>query len=372
MATVTPRYGTSSLADLMPSAISALGAPEWPNPLRLPAGDSYVVFLIDGLGWRLLLDNAAEAPYLSSLVTDQGWLTTGVPSTTATSLACLGTGLSPGAHGVVGYTSRIPGTERLLNALHWDAKVDPREWQTHETAFGRAAGCGLNASVVSKRVFENSGLTLASQRGARFVGADSMGERISATAGVAAQARSLTYLYDAELDATGHRSGSRSWAWRYQLAMADGFAATLRDALPDRTTLIVTGDHGMVDVDSQNRIDVDRETELLDGVSLLGGEARFRHLYCDGGAVPRVATRWRERLGDTALVMTRDEAIAEGWFGPVDPQVRPRLGDLMVACLGGVAVVSSERFPNEVGLVGLHGSLTPDEMLVPLLIDPAR
>ncbi|MGI8578777.1 MAG: alkaline phosphatase family protein [Nocardioidaceae bacterium] len=371
--TVGPRYGTWSLADLIPSAIAALDVPGWSNPLGLPTVDSCVVFLIDGLGWRLLLDNADEAPYLSSLIAGTRPLTTGVPSTTATSLTCLGTGLSPGAHGVVGATCRIPGTERLLNALHWETtKVDPWEWQAHETAFGRAAKAGLAVSVVSKREFARSGLTQASQRGASFVGADSIGERIFATARAAAQPLSLTYLYDGDLDGTGHRSGSASWAWRYQLAMVDSFAATLRDALPEDTSLIVTGDHGMVDVDSTSRIDVDHEAGLMEGVNLFGGEARFRHLYCDSGAVQGVSARWRERLGDAGVVRTRDEAIAEGWFGPVDPQVRPRLGDVMVACLGTVAVVSSERFPREAKLVGMHGSLTPNEMLVPLLVDPAR
>ena len=60
-----------------------------------------------------------------------------MPSTTATSLTSLGTGLPPGAHGLVGFTSRVPGTGKLLNALMWDKDVDPLEWQPHDTAFTR-------------------------------------------------------------------------------------------------------------------------------------------------------------------------------------------------------------------------------------------
>ena len=102
---------------------------------------------------------------------------------------------------------------------------------------------------------------------------------------------------------------------------------------------------------------------------MFGGEARFRHLYCEGGAVDDVAARWRERLGAAAWVVTRDEAVGEGWFGSVDSAVRPRLGDVIVASRSDVAVVSTSRFPHEAELIGLHGSLTADEMLVPLLLD---
>lgn len=362
-----PRYGTGSLAELLPSAIAAVGGPGWENVLDLPAMDSYVVFLVDGLGELLLAEHAEHAPYLARLRGRQ--LTSGVPSTTATSLTSLGTGLPPGSHGVVGFTSRIPGTNRLLEALRWDKHIDPREWQRHETAFGRARASGVTATVVSKRVFEGTGLTEASQRGAAYVGADTAEERITGAVRAASENRSISYLYEGELDATGHRYGCTSWAWKEQLAMIDGFAARLREALPDQTGLIITGDHGMVDVHEDNRLDVDAEPSLMEGVSLFGGEARFRHLYCDNGAVDDVVAGWTQRLGGDAFVLTRDQAIDEGWFGSVDSQVRLRLGDVMVASLGDLAIMSTSRFPYEATLIGLHGSLTEPEMVVPLLVD---
>lgn len=366
-ATTLPRYGSGSLAELLPSAVAAVGGRDWDNVLALPPMDSFVVFLVDGLGDQLLRKHADEAPYLAGLLGAS--LTSGVPSTTATSLTSLGTGLPPGAHGVVGFTSRIPGTDRLLEALRWDKHVDPRVWQSHDTAFGRARESGVEATVVSKRMFEGTGLTEASQRGAVYIGADTVGERISGAVRAATESRSITYLYEGELDATGHRRGCGSWAWKHQLAMIDSFAARLREALPDRVGLIVTGDHGMVDVDEGHRIDVDDEPDLMEGVSLFGGEARFRHLYCDNGAVEDVATRWAEHLGSEGIVLTRDHAIDAGWFGAVASDVRPRLGDVMVASMGDRAVVSTSRFPYEATLVGLHGSLTEEEMLVPLLVD---
>ena len=365
---VLPRYGASSLSEVLPSVVAALGAP-WPNPLELPAAPSYVVFLIDGLGHRLLQEHAEEAPYLASLLGEP--LTSGVPSTTATSLTSLGTGLPPGAHGLVGFTSRIPGSNRLLDALRWDPRVDARDYQPHPTVFERARAAGLSATVVSKRTFRGSGLTEASQRGAEYVGADTLGERISGAVLAAGQPSSLTYVYEGELDATGHRRGCTSWAWRHQLAVVDMAAARLREALPRDTCLVITGDHGMLDIPLEARLDVDDEPELLDGVALFGGEARLRHLYCDSGAVDDVRQRWRERLDGRAVVCSREEAVELGWFGEVEHQVRPRLGDVMVACLGEVAVVSRTRFPHEATLQGLHGSLTADEMLVPLLVDPS-
>lgn len=371
-APILPRYDAAALSDVLPSAMAALGAPGWTNAVGLPSSTSYVVFLIDGLGWNLLQDFPETAPYLWSLAQQTDPITCGVPSTTATSLTSLGTGLPPGSHGIVGFTSRIPGTDRLLDALRWDADIDPIEWQSHETVFGRARQAGVAATVVSRRAFEGSGLTVASQRGAEYVGADTPGERISAAVQASSQPSSLVYLYEGELDATGHRIGCRSWAWEHQLGVVDEFTQRLRAALPPEVTLVVTADHGMVDVAPDRRIDVDAEVELLDGINLLGGEARFRHLYCEAGAVADVVRRWRSALGEQAVVLTRDEAIASGWFGEVLAAVRPRLGDVMVASVGDIAVMSSQRFPHEAKLVGLHGSLTSDEMLIPLLVDGAR
>jgi hypothetical protein len=366
---VPPRYFGGALSDLLPSALAAAGAPDWVNALSLPPADAYVVFLVDGLGWNLLAGHPGEAPYLSTLAAAAEPITCGVPSTTATSLTSLGTGLPPGAHGVVGYTSRIPGTDRLLDALLWDRGVNPREWQVYDTVFGRAAAQGVSTTVVARPAFEGSGLTEASQRGARFVGVESADERIEAVVQASATGGSLTYLYEGHLDATGHRSGSRSPAWRSSLAAIDAFAARLREGLPERVGLVVTADHGMVDVSDAGRVDVDGSPDLLDGVTLLGGEARFRHLYCRAGSVVDVVACWRERLGRDAWVVSRDEAIGEGWFGAVDAHVRPRLGDVMVASRGDTAVVSSSRFAHEATLIGLHGSLSADEMLVPLLVD---
>ncbi|MGH3510350.1 MAG: alkaline phosphatase family protein [Nocardioidaceae bacterium] len=368
---VEPAYGDRSLTDLLPAVANALGIDAGlpGTAIELPEAGKYVVFLVDGLGHELLKAHRHLTPYLSSLVDRSEPITAGVPSTTATSLTSLGTALPPGAHGVVGFTSRIPGTDNLLNALSWSKDVDPRSWQPHRTAMDRLAAAGVRTTVVNKREFAGSGLTVAGQRGADYIGADRVGEKIAAVLAVSEPGPSLTYIYDGDLDWTGHRYGVASPQWEQQLAMIDSAAEHLRGVLPDDTRIVLVADHGMVDSSPQSRLDVDDHPGLLDGVAVFGGEARFRHLYCRGGAVGDVLAAWRERLDGRALVLTRDEAIERGWFGPVDASVRPRLGDVMVAAQGDNSVLSTARFSYEASLVGMHGSLTPVEMLVPLLVD---
>ena len=370
-----PAYGLRSLGDVVPAVGVALGlqlppgltAPG-PGGLELPDAPAYVVFLVDGLGARLLERYAHAAPFLSELLAEQAPGTAGVPSTTATSLTSFGTGLTPGAHGLVGFTSRVPGTGRLLNALMWDKDVDPEEWQPHPTAFAQLRRLGASVTVVNKREFARSGLTIAAHRGAEYVGADKVGERIAAAVASSVEPVSLTYLYDGDLDWTGHRYGVASRPWLQQLAMVDAEAEQLREALPPSVRLVVVADHGMVDSPAESRVDVDEQLELRDGVALLGGEARFRHLYCDRGAVDDVVATWSAVLGPRAEVLTRADAIGRGWFGPVSPGVLPRLGDVVVACHGDTAILSTADFPYEATLVGLHGSLTPDEMLIPVVV----
>jgi hypothetical protein len=365
-----PAYGDRSLADVVPAVARALGTPleGHPGGFELPPAPSYVVFLVDGMGAELLVRHAHAAPYLSSLLEGAATGTAGVPSTTATSLTSLGTGLVPGAHGLVGFTARIPGTDRLLNHLWWDKSVDPVAWQPHPTAFGRLAHAGVHVTSVNKRDFDGSGLTLASQRGATYVGADRVGERIAATVSASAAQPSLTYVYDSDLDWTGHKFGVASTQWLQQLAMVDAEAEQLREALPAATRLLVVADHGMIDGPREARVDVDEVDGMRDGVALLGGEARFRHLYCAAGAVDDVVATWREVLGARATVLTREDAIGRGWFGAVQPGVLPRLGDVMVACHDDTAIVSTRDFAYEDTLIGLHGSLTSTEMSIPILV----
>ncbi len=363
-----PAYGESSLADLASSLLASLGVAGEANSLRLADADRVCLLVVDGLGWELLREHPAAAPFLSELAVSGRPLTAGFPATTATNMASLGTGLPPGQHGVLGYRVAVPGEARLLNAMHWDAGVDPVAWQPRPTIFERAAAAGVAAYRVSHAWFRKTGLFIATMRGAEYVNANTFGALAGEAAAVLRRSdRALAMVYHGELDATGHVFGCSSDAWRYHLGHVDKLAEQLVGALPPGAALYVTADHGMVDVPPQDRVDADAVPALRDGVALLGGEPRARHVYAVPGAAGDVLAAWRAVLGHRAWVVSRDEAIAEGWFGPVDDWLVPRIGDVVAAPAGPFAIVASEAEPKESALIGMHGSLTPADQLVPLL-----
>jgi len=363
-----PRYSESSLDALATSVLASLSVPGEPNPLKLPPADRVCVLVIDGLGWELLSAHPAAAPFLSELAMTSSPLTAGFPATTATSLGSIGTGRPPGQHGLLGYQVAIPGAGKLLNALRWDANVDPLRWQPGSTIFERAAEAGIRSFRVASRALRTSGLSVAAMRGAEFLAADTLGALVSRTVAALTDASpALALVYNGDLDSTGHALGCGSDAWQYQLAHVDKLAEQLAAALPRGTVLHVTGDHGMTDVPPGDRIDVDALPELREGITLLGGEPRARHLYCRPGAADEVLGRWAGVLGDRAWVVSREQAVADGWFGPVDSRFAARLGDVIVAPCGPSAIVATEAEPRESALSGMHGSLTQADQLVPLL-----
>ncbi len=370
---VVPAYGRSTIGDLMPSIGAHLGVPGClDDPLGLAPSQRYVVLLIDGLGWNLVRRSVRDTPYLGYLLGDAQPITAGVPSTTVTSLTSLGTGLPPGQHGLVGYTSRVPSTGEILNALTWESDLVARAFQPKATFFQRAAGAGVSVSSVALERFAGTGLTEAGLRGADFVPFESeLAEDVRIDLIVRAAQRgerSIVYAYERELDHCGHTQGTASSTWLSQLVRIDAMCERLREALPDDVRLVVTGDHGMVDVDADHQVVAEDEPTLMAEVSALAGEGRFRQVYVDRAEPAAVAARWADRLDDLAWVRTRDEAIDEGWFGPVDDDLRERYGHVLVAMRADWAVMS-RQFPREMSLIGMHGSLTPSEMLVPLFVD---
>jgi len=222
---------------------------------------------------------------------------------------------------------------------------------------------------VTQGAFRGTGLTVATMRGADFRPADSMGA-LAAQAATALREndRAFVTVYHGDLDGTGHAFGVGSDAWYNQLAHVDKLAEQLAGALPSGTCMCVTADHGMVDIGAEDKFDVDEHPELRSGLALLGGEPRARHLYARRGAAADLLAAWRETLGDRAWVMSRDEAIKEGWFGPVDAAMTRRIGDVVAAPAGSLAIVATKAEPRESALTGMHGSLTPSEQLVPALM----
>jgi hypothetical protein len=372
VAPVLPRYGENSLSDLASSLLATLGVPGEPNPLDLPPTRRACLLVIDGLGWELLRDQPAVAPFLSELAVNGAVLAAGFPATTVTSLSSLGTGLPPGQHGMLGYQVAVPGRGKLLNGLRWDDSVDPRAWQPRDTVYERAARAGVATYRVASRSLEKTGLSAAVMRGTEYRPAESLGALVAQGADALRGAdRSLVTVYHAQLDGTGHTFGCTSDAWHYHLAHVDKLAEQLASAVPSGTSLYITADHGMTDVAPEDRFDVDEMPGLLAGVELLGGEPRARHVYARPGAGADVLAAWSETLGGRAWILSRDEAIAAGWFGEVDPRLAGRIGDVVAAPAGPWAIVATRTERLESSLIGMHGSLTSSDQLVPLLSLPA-
>lgn len=376
-----PPYA-ATLGDVLPSVLASLGvalpkmATDTPRlevltpRIELPPATKAVVALVDGLGSKQLRRRSGHAPFLRTLSEPLEGLRSGFPSTTATSLASFGTGLSPGQHGLLGTMGIAPNGTGLFSHLSWTGGPDPVTYQPSPTLFSRAAGAGVSVTTVSRSAFAGSALTRAALHGGTFVGAETSADRVAATlaALTATSGPCLVYLYLDEVDKAGHSSGPGSWQWGEAVETAD---RTLRDVaatLPAGTSLTVTADHGMIEAPFADRFDLAYDRDLDDGVALLGGDPRAAHVFCEPGARDDVMARWREVLGDAAVMLTRQEAIEQGWFGGVSDRVRPRIGDIVTAMTGSYTVLDSRDCrPAFLGLIGHHGSLSDDETLVPLL-----
>jgi hypothetical protein len=373
---LTPRYDSSGLAAVLPAVAASLGVTAYVDaqPLGLRPARRAVVVLVDGLGYELIRRRGGHAPFLRSLLPAAHRVTAGFPSTTATSMGTFGTGLPPGAHGLLGYEVLVPGEDRLVNELSWEDGPDPLTWQPQQTVFEVAEQDGVLVTRVGPAFFDGSGLTMAALRGGRFRAAASLQERVDATlTAVRADRRALVYLYWGELDKVGHVHGCQSWEWGDELEGIDAELARLVGSVPSDTAVYVTADHGMVDAPHALRIDLAHDEELASGIRHVGGEPRALQLYCEEGAVDDVAATWVARVGERAWIRTRDDAVREGWFGSVTPVNLARIGDLVVAMRDNFAIVDSRRArPKLLALLGLHGSLTADESAVPLFHVPAR
>ncbi|UYP18793.1 alkaline phosphatase family protein [Rhodococcus sp. Z13] len=367
-------YAEPTLADLMPSVLASAGVAGEANRLALAPSDHTVVLLVDGMGWELLQRNTKSAPYLTGV--PGAAIRAGFPTTTAVSLASLGTGLPSGLHGITGYQSYVDEIEAPVNWLRWtvagtalDQRDDlvPETVQPHPTVFERGRRAGLAVTTVVPRAFEGSGLTRAVLRGGNFVGVSAYGDLLAqVVAAVGAGDRSLVYCYIGEVDTLGHLYGPESPAWLAQLTVVDRFVEQLAAALPAGVRLLVTADHGMVDASRGRRLDFDHVPGLGEDVTVIAGEPRCRHVYTDD--VDRVLERWRNELGDDAWVGTRDDALEACLFGSdPDPALTKRIGDIVAVGRGEASVIRSEGEQVMSNLPGQHGALTDEELLVPLL-----
>lgn len=366
-----------SLCDILPSAAALLGVPDAEDRLGLAERVGEVrrvlVLLVDGLGYHLLPELVEDAPLLASVLAGTAGqldeLACTFPSTTPTSLASFATGVPPGQHGLLGFTVNVPGTDHVLTHIFWRNDPPPASWQPVPTWFQRLAAAGVSARAVLPELFVGSGLTEAVYRGARLcptVKGEYYAGRVAAEL---AAGPGLVYAYTAALDKAAHAAGVGSPWWHAAAARIDALLQHLLEQLPDDAVLLVTADHGGLNVPPESRIDLDADPALAVGVRVVAGEPRVRYLHTEPGAAPDVAAAWTQLLAGRAHVQTRDDAVAAGLFGAVRPEHLARIGDVVVTCTGDNAVLATRREPPEAAkLVGFHGGLTPVETAIPLIV----
>lgn len=372
-----PDYdGSGLLSDVIPAAAIALDAghildatqQERATRVGLDAQTRVVVVaLIDGLGLELLRGAWAYAPFLRSLKGSVTEFSAGFPSTTANSLSSLGTGLLPGAHGVVGYRVRDPETGDIINQLTWDSHREASTWVPDDSLFERLVGAGVDMVSLGEPKFVGRGLNAASLRGGRFRGSTTLAARIDDAIDEATHPGSrLVYVYWGALDKTGHGRGTDSAAWTTELEAVDAELARLATSLPKDALLIITADHGMVNVEPEDRIDVRAYPQLCELLTGIGGEPRATHFYTRHRA--EVAHMLRDICGTRVEVMDRYDAIDAGWFGPVRVENFDRIGDVIAVSGPNAAIVDSLKDSKAaLKLRGHHGGVTREELAIPVI-----
>jgi hypothetical protein len=373
-----------SICDVLPAAAALLGVPgtvdrpalaDWVGPMDRV--DRVGVVLVDGMGWRLLPELAGSptfpAPLLAAVLAGGAGrldeLTCTFPSTTPTSLVSLGTGAQPGEHGILGFTLNIPGTDRVLTHVRWRDDPPHSQWQPLPTWFERLQRAGVSARALLPASFLGSGLTDAAYRGAQFLPTHHNDDYAQRVADELRAAPGLVYAYVADLDTAAHVFGIGSPRWHQAAAGIDALLTRLVETLPGNAALLVTADHGGLNVPADARVDLDTDPRLSEGVRVVAGEPRVRYLHTQPGTAAAVQATWSDVLDGRAAVYSRDEAVATGMFGPVSPRHLPRIGDVVVVCTGDAAVLATGHEPPETArLIGFHGAATAAEMAIPLMI----
>lgn len=334
----------------------------------LPRAESVVLVLVDGLGAISLRAHAGHARALTAGMAKKDVAYSVFPSTTAAALTSILTGVWPGEHGLVGYSVLDRSRGILVNQLSgWEsAGVDPAAWQVAPTIFEQAATEGRPVFAIGVAAYAGSGFSRATLRGAEFVAAATPAARVAAAYELAERhPGALVYCYLPEVDKAGHKHGLASNHW---IAALEEIDAALAQRVPAGIGVLVTSDHGMVDVPVRKQVLLDNPH--LEGVAHVGGEPRMLHVYLDEDAdADAVIARWRRDLDGVADVAGRGEAIAAGLFGPrVTDAAATRIGDLIAVPRGVGAIYDGTAADQRSrGMIGQHGGLTVEERQVPLL-----
>jgi hypothetical protein len=370
VAPVRPDYTGACIANVVPALFGRLdpgaAGPDWLPP-SVGRAAQVVLLVIDGLGWEQLRARSALAPTLNAAEGIDRAITSVAPSTTACALTSITTGRRPCHHGLLGY--RLALGDEILNVLRWTvgsgvARDVRRTVPAHQfQPLPPFAGSSRPVPVVSKDEFGGTGFTAAHLGNSPLRGykvASSLPLEVGRLLG---QGEPFVYAYYDGIDKVAHGTGLGQH-YDAELRAVDGLVADVVAGLPPGAVLVVTADHGQIDVGSRVEL---LGREIMSSVHFMSGEGRFRWLHAHPGAAADLEEAAAERYGDSSWVMSRDQVIDEGLFGgPLDDGLVDRLGDVVLVPHTPIAFVDPAD-TGESRLACRHGSLTSDEMLVPLV-----
>ena len=336
-------------------------APPW-FPAPVTGATQIVLLVIDGLGAEQLRARSGLAPMLTS--GSGGSITSVAPSTTACALTTLVTGRVPAEHGVLGYRVALDG--EVMNVLQWsldgaDARMRvPAHVFQPFSSFPGAIG---TVPVVTRHDYGPTGFTAAHLGRVDLHRWHTPAGLVTTVRRLAASGSPFIYAYYEGIDKVAHAEGIGDF-YDDELRAADRLVADVLEVLPPGAVLVVTADHGQVNVGNSVVV---LGPEIMEGLTLISGEGRFRWLHTRSGAIDDVVDAAVQLHGDVAWVRTREQVIAEGWLGGIpSPEIATRLGDVALIPFEPIAFLDPAD-TGELRLAARHGSLTPDEMLVPLL-----
>lgn len=359
-----------SLADVFPSCLSALGVDSLPNRLGLGPAQSAVVLLIDGLGELNLSAHRAHARFLSSAVSG-GRLSTVFPSTTASALTSLTTGVLPGQHGIVGYKVRDPDSGNLINQLRDLGNIaNSTSWVLKTPLYFLAHESGIESTVISHPRLKATALTHLIHAGAAILSESSIESRFTAAVRLVTRGHAqFVVVYVSELDEAAHKHGINSQSWTVLLEQLDRVVSDFTAQLPRNVGVVLTADHGVIDIPSHKHILYGTREDQMAGITRVGGEPRCLQLFLDDETdTSSVIERWSADFGYVADVFPREHVIGERLLGEVHPDARARMGDVFVIARKQV-VFYDARDAAQVGrtMIGQHGALSEEELRIPFL-----
>jgi hypothetical protein len=364
---VLPDWDGAGLHRVVPTLLGHLadhGGAELPGwmPEPVAGADQIVLLVLDGLGEEQLRERAALAPVLAGGTGSP--ITSVAPSTTACALTTLVTGRVPAEHGVVGYRVAVDG--EVMNVLQWsrrgvDARVSvPAPIFQPCQSFPGAQG---RVPVVTRQDFGPTGFTAAHLGDVDLHRWHTPAGLVTAVRELTAAGAPFVYAYYEGIDKVAHAQGLGMY-YEDELRAVDRLVGDVLAVLPTGCVLIVTADHGQVEVGGSVEV---LGPEIMESVTLISGEGRFRWLHVRPGAAEDVAAAACELHGDVAWVRTKEQMIAECWLGGVpSPEISSRLGDVALMPFAPTAFLDPAD-TGELRLEARHGSLTSAEMSIPLL-----